>query len=561
MTSVMLQRSDAFDRLLGKHIDLLTLAADVDPEYQNTRLRDSGQLGEHERIRNLWRELRDADAETLRRWFPNAASESVAFADANAAWQVDDPHGWRREYKNGDDVKQIRFYRTDGSLFAVDDRASGKRRMSVLDAKGEIIAQYTSIRDFYFSWFDLVIGTQPAVLINESKTVGAYVHDYRRPNVLICQVMHNSHLDNDASTPFGPLALGRMKMVETHDQVDIFAFLTSTQQDEFDEALGSEESHAVLPNSRQGSEVAEVAELERPRTAGIAVSSLDYRKRVDDAIRAVSLAADESGTPVTLDIFGAGKKKGQLQSLVDELGVSCAVRLRGYTHDARAEFRSHSFLLFTSRLEGMGLVLVEAMAEGCIPIAYDIRYGPAAVIDDGINGFLVPSGNKQALAGAIAKFVSMSDEQVVAMRRAAVRRAADFAEDAVVAQWKDTIDRAWIRKQRRLARPVRGDKVKIQGSPVITRNDETIEIDVTVKEGASVHERLVADVVTTDRRYSLRFHVDCVRDDSTVRCRVHIPIDTLIAPDDGNYEVFIRRAGSPLKTRTRVGSVAAAKVR
>ena len=57
--------------------------------------------------------------------------------------------------------------------------------------------------------------------------------------------------------------------------------------------------------------------------------------------------------------------------------------------DARRELATASFLLLTSRSEGSPLVLVEAMAAGCLPIAYDVRYGPSDLIRNGRNGFLV----------------------------------------------------------------------------------------------------------------------------------------------------------------------------
>ena len=50
-------------------------------------------------------------------------------------------------------------------------------------------------------------------------------------------------------------------------------------------------------------------------------------------------------------------------------------------------------MLLTSRMEGLPLVLLEAMSVGCIPIAYDMPYGPADIIVDGVNGYLVEAGD------------------------------------------------------------------------------------------------------------------------------------------------------------------------
>ena len=81
------------------------------------------------------------------------------------------------------------------------------------------------------------------------------------------------------------------------------------------------------------------------------------------------------------------------------------------------------------------LVLVESMAAGCIPIAYDIRYGPSDVIRDGVDGFLVAEGDVEAMAERILRLQSMSPQQREAMRAAAVVRAAEFSDAAVTARW------------------------------------------------------------------------------------------------------------------------------
>ena len=52
-------------------------------------------------------------------------------------------------------------------------------------------------------------------------------------------------------------------------------------------------------------------------------------------------------------------------------------------------------------------MLAEAMAAGTIPIAYDVPYGPADLIDHGRNGLLVPSGDQDALAAAVSRLASL----------------------------------------------------------------------------------------------------------------------------------------------------------
>ncbi len=84
----------------------------------------------------------------------------------------------------------------------------------------------------------------------------------------------------------------------------------------------------------------------------------------------------------------------------------------GTSSDARRRLATASFLLLTSSLEGFPLVLVEAMAAGCIPIAYDVPYGPSDVIVSGRNGFLVPAGDLDALTRAVAEFLRLPARRI-----------------------------------------------------------------------------------------------------------------------------------------------------
>ena len=77
------------------------------------------------------------------------------------------------------------------------------------------------------------------------------------------------------------------------------------------------------------------------------------------------------------------------------------VRLHGHDPHARNHFARSSFSLLTSRTEGQSLTIVESMAHGCIPIAYDIDYGPSDIITDGVDGFLVPAGRPDALRSRV----------------------------------------------------------------------------------------------------------------------------------------------------------------
>jgi poly(glycerol-phosphate) alpha-glucosyltransferase len=173
------------------------------------------------------------------------------------------------------------------------------------------------------------------------------------------------------------------------------------------------------------------------------LASLQTRKRVDHAVRAISRAAAVH-PEITLDVYGDGPDRDHVAATIAELDAP--VRLRGHVPDARALLGEASFLLLTSTSEGLPLVLVESMAVGCIPIAYDIPYGPADVISDGRNGFLVKGGDTDGVARAIQTLVEMSPRKVARMRKTARKSAQQFSDLEITRLWNQELRAAASRK-------------------------------------------------------------------------------------------------------------------
>ena len=147
-----------------------------------------------------------------------------------------------------------------------------------------------------------------------------------------------------------------------------------------------------------------------------------------------------------LNIYGVGGEQENLRETIRRHRVRRRVKLAGYTTQPEQEMARSSFLLMTSNREGLGLVLIEAMSKGCVPIAYDIDYGPAEIITDGVDGFLVEPGDFDAMAKAIARFVKLPAPQRQAMRDAAVKRSQDFDDLTIVRRWADIFHEAAKRK-------------------------------------------------------------------------------------------------------------------
>jgi glycosyltransferase involved in cell wall biosynthesis len=106
--------------------------------------------------------------------------------------------------------------------------------------------------------------------------------------------------------------------------------------------------------------------------------------------------------PSYLVILGEGDEREELQSLADSLGIASRVHFLGYTPNVLAYMRQAAVFVLSSVAEGFGNVLVEALACGTPVISTDCPHGPREILAGGRYGTLVPIGDVDALARAIA---------------------------------------------------------------------------------------------------------------------------------------------------------------
>lgn len=107
------------------------------------------------------------------------------------------------------------------------------------------------------------------------------------------------------------------------------------------------------------------------------------------------------------DVFGEQMAyKHELEALSKELGLDDRVRFTGFVPDVAPYLaKADIFILPSTRPEGLGLVVLEAMAAG-LPVVATSGGGVAEVINDGVDGILVRPGDHVSLADAVASLVS-----------------------------------------------------------------------------------------------------------------------------------------------------------
>ncbi|GAB6046526.1 glycosyltransferase [Methyloparacoccus murrellii] len=107
--------------------------------------------------------------------------------------------------------------------------------------------------------------------------------------------------------------------------------------------------------------------------------------------------------PCRLMILGRGQDRERLLATAHALGVAEQLALPGFVEAPHAWLAQASLFAFTSLLEGLGFALIEALAVGIPSVSTDCPSGPREILHDGDYGPLVPVGDHEALAAAMAE--------------------------------------------------------------------------------------------------------------------------------------------------------------
>ena len=138
-------------------------------------------------------------------------------------------------------------------------------------------------------------------------------------------------------------------------------------------------------------------------------------------------------------MLGRGPLKARLEAQADLLGLKNRVSFVGSVADPFPMLRASGMFVFSSRFEGFGNALVEAMACGLPVISFDCPAGPSDIIRHGVDGLLVPPENVSALAKAMDHLMPNAAE-----RERLAQRAPEvldrFSRERVLAMWEKLFD-------------------------------------------------------------------------------------------------------------------------
>ena len=166
----------------------------------------------------------------------------------------------------------------------------------------------------------------------------------------------------------------------------------------------------------------------------VAIARYSHEKGIDLLLKAWA-EVEKKDCEWRLDVYGDGDRTSYEQQ-IDDLKIDrTRCMLHSRTDDVEREYCNSSIFVLSSRFEGFGMVIIEAMACGLPVVAFDCPWGPSSIITDGVDGLLAENGNPSALAHKLLKV--MADESLrQSVSREAVDHVQRYSIDRIATVWK-----------------------------------------------------------------------------------------------------------------------------
>jgi glycosyltransferase involved in cell wall biosynthesis len=176
-----------------------------------------------------------------------------------------------------------------------------------------------------------------------------------------------------------------------------------------------------------------VAPATRAQNTVLAMGRLVPAKGFDVLLRAwQQVAAEEPGWQLV--VHGEGEERAHLTALIRKFGLEGRASLLGVCDDPTQTYGRASVFCLSSRYEGFGLVLIEAMAFGLPIVSTDCETGPRELLSPGEDALVVAREDANALAKALLTVIRQP-ELAARLGASGRQKASRFALERIALQW------------------------------------------------------------------------------------------------------------------------------
>ncbi len=141
----------------------------------------------------------------------------------------------------------------------------------------------------------------------------------------------------------------------------------------------------------------------------------------------------------TLCIYGDGSLRRDFEIQIERLGLIESCLLKHTVSDIESKYCESSIFVLSSRFEGFGMVITEAMGCGVPPVSFACPCGPRDIITDGYNGLLAENGNIAQLAHKICRLIANKEERQQLGKQAYID-SKKYQMENIGQQWKELFE-------------------------------------------------------------------------------------------------------------------------
>ena len=152
---------------------------------------------------------------------------------------------------------------------------------------------------------------------------------------------------------------------------------------------------------------------------------LDIWKKVNDKI---------PNHEYKLQIIGSGEEENNLKNKIIDLNLN-NVELIPHTPNIVNYYKNAELFAFTSKMEGFGMVLLEAMSYGVPCISFDCPSGPRDMVVDEENGYLIECYDVDTYANKICRYICLSDNEKRSLSNSALRTIEEWNNASIIQKW------------------------------------------------------------------------------------------------------------------------------
>ncbi|GAA3322845.1 glycosyltransferase [Paeniglutamicibacter sulfureus] len=385
----------------------------------------------------------------------------------------------------GRDTGALReYHRIDGTVYLVDSTTPAEdaaqessRTLQLVDPDGYVTATFTSAAKLYRRFLTELVDLAHADVVVDSKYSAGFLWSWKHPEAVKIVNFHSTHVSPGKDALTGKLSATHQKIIQNRDAWDGITFLTESQRTAFVQRFGETSNTFVISNPVDGPRTLPAFGDRKPNSV-IHVGRFTKGKNIGELLEIAKKVAT-AGVPIHLDLVGDGDQRPELEAKVRQLGAEDLITFHGHVNDVGQRLHRARVLLLCSKFEGQSLAILEAQAHGCVPVAYDVDFGPRDVIENRRNGFLVPFGEQETAVQAVTSLLT-DDSLCEAMSTQGFNDSVHFRSDVIFGKWMEALDTARANRAGRDA--LTAANVRIAGIRFHPDGDMDLEVYVEIGE-------------------------------------------------------------------------------